>query len=237
MSIQSNAADVSLVLEKIRKIHKLAEAEIALGNTEAGESFLAKAYDLRVRHGVVEAELKEPSKYTCGKVPAGERRTVEYGFIVPILTQFFAVFPVSSIFRGDNNSCVKFYGTKENIEIGIYVYHQLHEQFKASWEAFRKRNPRAVTTMKRAYYEGLMYGIFARLNTQKAEIENELGLTIIKDPGPEEFAKNDIKTTNKNVSTYVKHDAVTAVGVSDSKRINIGQGIKAGADNTVKQLR
>jgi len=239
MSIQAPAPDVSSVLEKVRKIHKLAEAEIALGNTEAGESFLAKAYDLRVRHGIVEAELKEPAKYTSEVVPAGERKTVEYNFIVPILSQFFEVYPVSCIARGYKNSRVTFYGTKENIEIGIYVYHQLHEQFKSSWEAFRRRNPRAVTTMKRAYYEGLMYGIFARLNTQKTEIENELGLTIVKDPGPKEFAKNGDPgiMDKKAVSNYVQHSAVTAAGVSDSKLINIGQGIKAGADNTVRALR
>jgi hypothetical protein len=224
------------VIDKIRKIHKLAEAEIALGNKEAGESFLAKAYDLRARHGIVEAELKKPNKYTCETVPAGERKTVEYNFIVPILTQFFEVYPVSSIWRGYKGSCIKFFGTKENIEIGIYVYHQLHEQFKSSWEAFRKRNPRAVTTMKRSYYEGLMYGIFTRLSTQKTEIENELGLTIIKDPGPEEFAKEELNTVTKSVSTHVKHDAVTAAGVSDSRLINIGKGIKAGADNIIKQL-
>jgi hypothetical protein len=82
-----------------------------------------------------------------------------------------------------------------------------------------------------------MYGIFARLSAQKAEIENELGLTIVKDPGPAKFAKEELNTVTKNVSTYVKHSAVTAAGVSDSKLINIGQGIKAGENNTVRQLR
>jgi hypothetical protein len=92
--------------------------------------------------------------------------------------------------------------------------------------------------MKRSYYEGLMYGIFTRLTKQKTSIENELGLTIVKDRGPAEFAKEEMNTKKgTGVSTYVKHSTITAAGVRDSAGINIGQGIKAGADNTVKQLR
>jgi len=226
------------VIDKIRKIHKLAEAEISLGNTEAGENFMAMAYNLRARHGIVEAELKEPPKYIRDDIPMGERRTTEHIFIHCILKEFFGVETVNCVKRGKANPTIAICGTKENVEIAIYVYHQLTAQYKASWAAFRRRNPSAVTTMKRSYYEGLMYGIFTRLATQKATIENELGLTIVKDPGPAEFAKEEMNVKKgTGVSTYVKHDAVTAAGVSDSKLINIGQGIKAGADNTVKQLR
>lgn len=224
-------------LDKIRKIRKLAEAEIKLGNDKAGNNFLAMALDLQIRAGIIEAELKEPAKYASDSVPAGERKTVEYTFIVPILQHFFGVYLVSYIGRGYKNGHVTFFGTKENVEIGIYVYHQLHEQFKNSWEGFRRRNPSAQTSMKRSYYEGLMCGVFARLNTQKKEIENELGLTIIPDPGPKEFAAQEVPDmTHKGVSTFVKHDAVTAVGIRDSRHINIGHGIKASDENTVKRL-
>lgn len=237
MSIQSPATDTGSILEKIRKIRKLADAEINVGNKEAGESFLAKAYDLQVRHGIVLADLKEPSRYIRDDIPMGERRTVEHVFISGILREFFSVEIVNCVKRGRSSSSIAVCGTKENVEIAIYVYHQLTAQYKASWEAFRKRNHQAQTTMKRSYYEGLMYGIFARLSAQKTTIENEMGLTIVKDPGPKEFAKEEMNTVKgAGVSTYVKHSAITQAGVSDSRKINIGQGIKAGPDNTVKRL-
>lgn len=222
------------IIGKIKGLFNLANDKN--GNEHQAEAAMAKAYELLARHKLDKSDIMDFAKpgesYNKDNgFQYSKRMPTEWPYIHGILSEFFNIDTVRSFNASKNETIVWFIGKQDDIEIARVIYNQLYFQYKYLWEKYRQRTG-AVTTDKRNYYQGLMMGLYRRLREQKKNIETELSLVIVKDPGVEQ-AKNKFfpETKSAVLAKYQPNEHIRQAGVSDSGKIQLNKAIAANNDN------
>ncbi len=241
------------IINKIKGLFALAND--ARGNQHQSEAALAKAYELLARHKLDKSEVvdfvRADETYIKGEGLAFEGRVpTEWHYISGIIEEFFNVSAVRE-FRSANytNTVTKtgkhrikgsdgviwFIGKESDIAIAKVIYNQLYFQYKHLWNEYRSKFY-APTKDKRNYYQGLLVGMFNRLNAEKKKIENELALVIVKDPKIEEAKQGMFENlTTKAIASFEDNERIRSAGYRDSAKIRLNQAVTAG-DNSIKLL-
>lgn len=218
-------------LKRIAKIMNLAENA---GSTGEAEAALAAAMRIAALNNIEQTQIdqvlnknRDPlASYEQDTVISfGDRAPTEYSFIWQILENFFNVSLLTRRGRGKIGTGAIMIGKREDIEIATYVYNQLTTQYRQLWYRHKEKT-NASTTLKRAYYTGLMQGMIVRLHNERNKMQEELALVIVKDPKIQD-AKNKFFPETKTVKMAAfNNDAGTRdAGFNDSERLNINKGI------------
>jgi hypothetical protein len=221
------------IISKIEKLYNLAKNNPSEAQSEAA---LLKANELmtlyNIEIGQLDLEKKTGREYAKEEITYTKIPT-ETAWVRLIIDEFFFVKTVSSPQRG--SSTLHFIGTKENVEIAIYVYEQLTFNFYRLWQVYKIRN-NAKTTTKQAYYAGLMKGLQDKLRSQRKHIEESHALVIVDDPGIEKATRQHFPRLVMRTRRYNSDDRATEAGIRDGRNININAGI-GGSNQNQKNLR
>lgn len=223
--------DKQSALKRIAKIMNLAENAGSAGEAEAA---LAAAMRIATLNNIEQAQIDQMINKNRDPLAAyeqdtvisfGDRAPTEYGFIWQILENFFNVSLITRRGRGKTGTGATMIGKREDIEIATYVYNQLAVQYRQLWYG-HKAKTNASTTLKRAYYTGLMQGMIVRLHRERNKMQEELALVIIKDPKiSEAFDKFYPKTKTVHMAKFINDADTRDAGFSDSVNLAINKGV------------
>lgn len=136
---EQQAGGIDAVLEKIKKVMRLAEKAGTEGERVAAENAAQRLADL---HGIDLSKVKVAGTSEAKVVQAdGDKRYhrsgVEVGFICHILRKHFGVVVMQNYRSGSSWMYLTFFGVNINIEIAKYVYDILQRESRRSWLAVR----------------------------------------------------------------------------------------------------
>lgn len=136
---EQQAGGIDAVLDKIKKVMRLAEKAGTDGERIAAEN---AAKRLATLHGIDLSKVKVAGTSEAKAVQVdGEKRYhrsgVEVGFICHILRKHFGVIVMQSYRKGSAWMFLTFFGVNINIEIAKYVYDILQRESRRSWLAVR----------------------------------------------------------------------------------------------------
>jgi hypothetical protein len=182
------------VLDKIKKLLRMDDGR---GNTQAEvEQAMAAALKLAARHGidlneVDTAEDAEPPEPVVGEEFAPERTgggecaarlPAANKYITWILEKFFRVqviritswgkYEVKGTMQEGPVKRLQFFGRKTNVQIAIYVYNFLRNEFAILWHDY-KRRMQAPMSSRNSFYYGLHAGLHKKLLETMGEVEVE----------------------------------------------------------------
>lgn len=154
------------VIDKIRKLLRLSRS----ANPHEAQLALQRALALARSHGV-EVESLNPDAsekaqaITHTDTPARERLSYDKEYASRICAGFFRVTPVFRTRIGRRadgwpriEKVISFVGTAADVEIALYVYGFLVHHFAFCW-----RTKRGRLRNRRAYVDGMFYGLYSKL--------------------------------------------------------------------------
>jgi hypothetical protein len=211
------------ILDKLAKLAAKAESAAEIGNQAEAEAFAAKVQELLLRHQiadweVVDAQGKLGGKTLKDRVVQKWWRAEDYGLTYKRKRSAWAEnlgsFLAHSfdcqmrIVTGSNT--VVFYGIDDDVEVLCQLYAtlltKLEKMSQRSYDReYAKRYDNDLPTWdmrgyRKSYLDGAVSGIAKKLRTQKNDIEETTGTTLIvvkKDTVREWLKDHDSKRKNK----------------------------------------
>lgn len=216
----------------IDRIHKLlAMSETTNYNKDEAENAVTKATALMTRHNLTMQEVMKYGKkderefirtYSC----EGQRRSRESKFLYGIIQDFF--FVKILIHREDDLHHNIFIGTRENVEIAMYVYEYLKAVFLNLWYNYKSASD-LPANFKQSFYEGLSRGLYSKLKKERVSVEQEMGLVVVEDAGLKEatIAFFPRVTKSKALAKNVVCAQTLKSGFDQGQKIQINKSIKS----------
>jgi hypothetical protein len=205
------------VLIKIQKLLSLANSD----NEHEARLAAEKANALLIKHNLTMQQAKDVSEdYENTVLDLGKRAPVVTKYINSIVLKHFFVELIRS--RRYGKSTISVLGTKTNVEIAVYVHSYLTIQFESLWKAYKARTG-VDASAKQSYWMGLFRGLDAQLSAQRAAVQRETGLVVVKDMGLEKFKASQFNQLTKSAKTNVniKDTNAMAAGREDGAKMRI----------------
>lgn len=112
---------------------------------------------------------------------------------------------------------VIFMGRRENVAVAKMLYMDLRYTFRRLWSDYKFVN-KCPASSRTSYYNGLTQGLDARIRKERAAVEQERGLVLVKD--------SDLEDLFKKAFPNLHHKAAPTIGDWDA----YDKGQKDGAD-------
>lgn len=226
----SNENVSEAIIRKIQKLLALAESD----NKHEAEAAATKASELLLKYNLDMQTAQQNLDYTKEIVFEGARVTKETKWIEGILIDYFHIKILRHYDRRIRETTVYFVGDKANVEVAKYVFEFLSRAYRSLWLEFKKQN-NVATKYGATFYYGLTLGIVTKLKSQRAAVEQERGLVLVKDPALQVFFNKQFgPTMESNISLNAfKNDAVKDAAFKKGQELNIARGLnqKSGPGN------
>lgn len=213
------------ILARIRKLFALAGSS----NEEEAKVAMRKANELLVKHNLDIQKVKMSSDYDFNNVVSGRRAKNHHRHIFDLLSTFFFVNVIhqknfdEDIFRYIHT--VTLVGRPINSRIAAHVFEFLDRLYPTLWDQFRSKYK--VTSKDRySYYHGLTLGIAHVLQESRLHVEEERGLTLVKDQDLEEFTDNFCNGRVKRQKDHEVRGVVRDHGIRDGMKVQIAPPIE-----------
>ena len=184
------------VLARVQKL--LAKGEDAGSSEAEAAAFLAKAQELMLRHRLTREEV-DAADVGAGPEPVDheEVRDVTLSHrerrVGTILVNFFGVRLMYSRYDGKNRqkTHLTLVGLRQDVQVAQYVrvyllrtFGKLWAGYLAAWQAeeLERCEGAWARPSEASYYEGLAYGVSAKLAAARRRVEEELAVALREDP-------------------------------------------------------
>ncbi len=188
------------VVRRIRKLLALASSD----NRHEAEAALAKAQALALKHNValaLAASGGTPTDYEYRIALEPRKRIPSYVWnITWIIRRHYFTKVIKSHFEdragllgGGRFQTIELFGTADNLDLALYVFHYLLEQGEREWERHARGGP-GKTRRKISFLSGLYDGFCEKLDRERAAAEAALdarSLALIRreDPRFDDFLR------------------------------------------------
>ena len=174
--------------------------------------------------------MQEKSEYAEQKIKEEPYLRWHQPFIFRIIqTYFFVQVILSSVPVGYTVDCrrkcrkeIRFFGTKSNVQIAMYVNDFLGQSFQELWLKYKNETGCSEKSRK-SYYRGLEIGLACKLDETRKKVEQERGLMVIRDPKLAERTQ-DMKSHKSN-HVPLRDVMAQISGTQDGMQIKISKGL------------
>lgn len=214
----------SAVIEKIRKLLRLAESE------ELGEAqnAMKMANQLMLKWNIEQNQLRERKAYQVRQLGQPGRIMLVHKMLSAILRDFFFVETIwvqsYDVRKNKWGRVLEVTGQKENVELSEYVYHYLLNLSEQLWEKHKRENK----AHRGNFLYGIMLGFYEKLEEEsRMESQDEQALVWHGDPWLREFFDKRHPRRGQLQSSKMALDANSLkAGKSQGRNIVINKGIK-----------
>lgn len=208
------------IIEKIQKLLNLANSD----NQNEAELASKKAQELLIKYNLCMAQV-EVKEYDSEQIEVG--RDPSDKFVNDILMKFFLVYPFKS------GKFYVFNGTKENLQVAMFVRSFLKQSFKSLYKNEAKKEGWTNGSNRNAFYLGLWKGLKEQLtaNQTKHDVSNAL-IVVTSKLANYVKSQNKIRTTTNNVKES-NQDAI-ALGFEQGRNLKISKGLEQKNENNTQ---
>ncbi len=212
------------VLEIVKKL-------LALGtspNQNEANAAIAKANELMLRHNLSMGDVESLNLADYGEKDVNYDFTIETKYIQDLLKRYFFV----EIFLTPGLKKWTVCGTKENVEIALYMFSYIKNQFSSAWLTYKKLNEIEGIKGKTDFYYGAWQGLRTKLEDERSRLKQEEGLIWLGDPKLKEYMdENHGRLRKASGSNHrMSGDArAKESGYEAGKSMNLSKGISHGA--------
>jgi hypothetical protein len=171
---------------------------------------------------MAQVEIKE---YDTEQIEVG--RDPSDKFINDILMKFFFVYPFKS------GKFYVFNGTKENLQVAMYVRSFLKQSFKSLYKIEAKKENWSSGSNRNAFYLGLWKGLKEQLTINQTQHDTGNALMVVTSKLANHVkSRNKIRQTTSNVKSG-NQDAVN-LGFEQGKNLKISKGLEQKNTNSTQ---
>jgi hypothetical protein len=208
------------IIEKIQKLLSLASSD----NQNEAELASKKAQELLIKYNLSMAQV-EIKEYDTEQIEVG--RDPSDKFINDILMKFFFVYPFKS------GKFYVFNGTKENLQVAMYVRSFLKQSFKSLYKIEAKKENWSSGSNRNAFYLGLWKGLKEQLTINQTQHDTGNALMVVTSKLANHVkSRNKIRQTTSNVKSG-NQDAVN-LGFEQGKNLKISKGLEQKNTNSTQ---
>lgn len=208
------------IIEKIQKLLSLANSD----NQNEAELASKKAQELLIKYNLSMAQV-EVKEYDKLEIEIG--RNPSNKFVNDILFKFFFVYPFKS------GKFFIYNGTKENLQVAMFVRSFLIESFKRLYKLEAKKQNWSSGSNRNAFYLGLYKGLKQQLTENQAKHDTGNALIVIGAKLANYVkSQNKIRTTTSNVKT--QNETAVNLGFEHGKALKISKGLEQKNENSTK---
>lgn len=219
--------DSNPILSRIRKLFALAGSS----NEEEAKMAMRKANELLIRHNLDYQKIKmSHDDFEFSKVSEGARAKPHHRFVLDILSSYFFVNIIFNA-RYDENSMkiirmANLVGRPVNAQIATHVFEFLDRLYPELWNSFR-RSHNVTLKDRHSYYHGLTLGVAYILSQSKLLVEEERGLTLVKDQDLDDFTNDYCSGKVKREKDHKIRKSVKDLGIRDGLKVQIAPPIES----------
>lgn len=234
--IEESSAERDKILSRVKLLLALARSP----NEHEAANAMRMANKYLLKYNLELADVGTPRNYSTRYLGRCTGRVQEYEYTLAHILQehfFVCVIWTNSYdpFRNVAGRKLQISGTSENLEIAEYVYNYVMSLSKRLWAAHRRECREAGGT-KLQYLAGLLRGLHEKLDSQRRELKEELGLVWLGDSALKEYFRylypRTIKCGGYGVTRGERYEA----GLEDGRKINIHKGIGSKAQSRGKLI-
>ena len=233
------------IIDKVKKLLSLAQSD----NEHEAALAMEKAKLIINKYNLERIEHNRISPYTYKIVNHKKKRIEKYQrHICSILQKFFFVKIVYSYLYdahlNDTHRTIEILGTKENVEMGEYVYFFLLNQLKMLWNTYQSKTM-ARGMEKRSYWLGILSGFQKKLQlidkkstscTNSAANSTSV-LICSEDKKLVDFKEKRFpKLSHYNFKASIIYEKIYAAGIDDGKKLNLYKGLSKESEYRGKLL-
>lgn len=234
--IKKNGTDQekAKIIDKVKKLLSLAQSE----NEHEAALAMEKAKLIINKYNLERIGQNEISPYTYKIINHKKKRIEKYQrHICSILQNYFFVKIVYSyLYEAHSNEThrtIEILGTKENVEMGEYVYFFLLNQLKLLWNSYRSKTM-APGMKKTSYWLGVLSGFNQKLkliDKKNNSCTNSIGdimsaLVRSDDKMLLDFEEKRFPKLGKYKSkSSIIYAKTYAAGIDDGKKLNLYKGL------------
>lgn len=227
------------LIQKIQKLLALASSS----NENEAETAARMAQELLVKHNL-DLQQVQKTDFDYTEQTASEEPYVRWHqpYIHRILQAYFFVKviyfnkPVGMTIDGriKNKKEIRFFGTKTNVQIAMYINDFLSRTFQELWLKYKKETGCSEKSRK-SYYRGLQAGLSMKIELTREKVIKERGLILIDDPKLKERTENLHNYTNSHQP--IRNIVAEADGIKHGEKIQISKTITSESSSSIKLLR
>lgn len=216
---------MSKTLNRIKKI--LAKANQA--NVHEAEVAMAMASRLMLEHNITLQQVEShgtPTYITHRISTTNERITAENEVAMRILDSYFDISTsYGRSYIGEKPQVyIDLYGKPESVEIAVQVYEYLLAELKSLWAVYyaerKALGEHSTRSNRKSFMLGIEDGICEKLTLERQHVEQEHGLTIVRDSHLQEQDAATKTTATRSIVV----DKDLEVGYHIGKQVNIQKG-------------
>lgn len=224
------------IIEKIRKLLRLSRSS----NPHEARLAMQRALEMAREHDVSIEGLnpdEQSKEKTITHRSTADYRRIDYDkeYAVRICSRFFRITPIFVTDLAIRNGWpvevkrVTFVGTKSDLEIAFYVYGFLTHHFAFCWRKYRGR-----FRNRRAYVDGMFYGIYSTM--EESEPERTGTELVISDH--KSYISAVIGSTTASAYHRPDHEASAAAwaGYVQGRKTNICTALKSSDGESILAL-
>jgi hypothetical protein len=224
-------------LRVIQKLLSLAESP----NENEAQAAVQKARRLLVKYNIDVVELDRKRDFevrVLGEVKA--RHTSSELWIGSILNRFFFVESLwSQSYDAEKNrrgTVLQIYGTRENLDMGAYVYDFLSGLLPSLWDDYKASRRLSGNRERQRYFAGVMEGFFEKLSKQEKALVTSEALVWKGDPQLSSFFRYHNPRVVTRYSGGVTRSETYEDGVAEGKNVSIRKPVENGPGGKVRLL-
>jgi hypothetical protein len=214
----------SAIIEKIRKLLRLAESE-ALGEAQ---NAMKMANQLMLKWNIEQNQLQERRAYQVRQLGKPGRIMLVHKMLSAIVRDFFFVETIwvqsYDVKKDKWGRVLEITGQKENVELAEYVYHYLLNLSEQLWEKHKSSNK----GHRGNFLYGIMLGFYEKLEEEvRTDQVEDQALVWHGDPWLREFFEKRHPRRGQLQSSKMSLDSESLkAGKSQGRNIVINKGIK-----------
>jgi hypothetical protein len=224
-------------LRVIQKLLSLAESP----NENEAQAAVQKARRLLVKYNIDVVELDRQRNFdvrVLGEVKA--RHTSAELWIGAILNRFFFVESLwSQSYDAENDrrgTVLQIYGTRENLDMGSYVYDYLSGLLPMLWDEYRVSRGLSDNRERQRFLAGVMEGFFEKLVKQEKTLVTSEALVWKGDPQLASFFRYHNPRVVTRYGGGVTRSETYEDGFAEGKNVSITKPVKDGPGGKIKLL-
>lgn len=209
------------IIERIKKLLSLATSD----NENEARLAATMANELLTKHNL-NMSVTQSHEYCRETMDIKSRANPADKFVNTLLGKFFFVTIVKSKTIASTSYIIL--GTRENVEIALYVYDFLIRAFASSFKASK-----LPAKDRSGFYYGVWQGLCEQLETNRTKVQNEMGLVVVPDAGLKAYVHEQFNVVKQRSHTVKISQGVVAAGQAEGRNMRISRGI-SGSNNGLR---
>ncbi|MBI4602724.1 MAG: DUF2786 domain-containing protein [Planctomycetes bacterium] len=218
------------ILSRVKELLALAGSP----NEHEAANAMRMANKYLLKYNLDLAELERERRFGTRRLGSSSARIQEYEYTLGHILQdhFFVMVIWTNSYdplRNMPGRVLEISGTPENLDVAEYVYRYVMDLREPLWrEHCRSREARGTRIQ---YLAGLLRGLQQKLDAQRKELKEDLGLVWLGDPALKEHYRYLYPRVSSIGLSGVRRSDGFHAGVSDGREITIHRGVEGAAVN------